>query len=212
MDRRKALRNIGYTAGFMAASPGLLSLLQSCTSDAASWVPETFSVDQGEVLKAIVDVILPKSDTPSASEVNVPEFIDKFVGSAMTVDEQKILFFTFDGLVANLKDSYGKISRITPEEYEEYLTRHLRNATKTEDAVTSMVNTYYEALKQGEEIVGDPEAISFSALSRIRSLAVFAYKNSEMVGEQVLPYLPVPGGYTGCGSLEELTGGKAWSL
>lgn len=212
MDRRKALKNIGFSAGFMAASPGLISLLQSCTSDIESWIPETLSVEQGQVLRGVIDVILPKSDTPGALEVNVPEFIDKYVGSAMTVDEQKIFIFTLDGLVANLKESYGKLSGISTEQYEAYLTEHLKEASANEATFNSMVNTYNEALKQGEDVVGDAKAISFSALNRIRSMAVSAYKNSEIVGEQVLPYLPVPGGYTGCGSLEELTGGKAWSL
>ena len=212
MDRRKALRNIGLSAGFMAASPGLLSILQSCTTDQNTWVPQTLTPQQGAVLRGVVDVILPKSDTPSASEVNVPEFIDKFVGSAMTIDEQKLFIFSLDGLVGNLKSEYGNVEKISTEEYEAYLTKHLREAAKNEETHNEAITSYSEAIKNGEPVVGDPAALSYSSLAKIREMAVFAYKNSEMVGEQVLPYLPVPGGYTGCGSLEELTGGKAWSL
>ncbi|MEJ2163444.1 MAG: gluconate 2-dehydrogenase subunit 3 family protein, partial [Robiginitalea sp.] len=39
-----------------------------------------------------------------------------------------------------------------------------------------------------------------------------AYKTTEYIGEEILAYLPVPGEYIGCGDLDELTGGKAWSL
>src|SRR5699024_7110857 len=71
MDRRRALRNIGLTTGVVAASPALLSLLQSCTAEKASWIPEFFTPEEGIVLTNIVDIIIPKTDTPSASEVNV---------------------------------------------------------------------------------------------------------------------------------------------
>jgi glucoside 3-dehydrogenase (cytochrome c) hitch-hiker subunit len=212
MDRRKALRNIGLSAGFMAASPGLLSLLQSCTTDQASWVPVNLSVEQGAALRALVDVILPKSDTPSATEVNVPEFIDKFIGSGVSEEEQKFFQWTLDGMITNLKGAYGDLSDITPENYEAFLTTHLKEASKNGDALTATANSYAEAVNKGEQIGGEAEAINYHALNQLRRIAVFAYTNSEMIGEQVLAYDPVPGGFTGCGSLQELTGGKAWSL
>lgn len=212
MDRRKALRNIGLSAGFMAASPGLLSLLQSCTTDQAAWKPVNLKKDHGPVLRSIVDVILPKSDTPSATEVNVPEFIDKYIGSAMSEDDQKVLLWKLDNLVANLKEEFGSVSDITAENYEAFLNTHLREAYKKGGDLTAKANSYSEAVVKGEEISGEAEAINYDTLRIIREMAVFAYKNSEMVGEQVLIYDPVPGGYTGCGSLQELTGGKAYSL
>jgi hypothetical protein len=43
-------------------------------------------------------------------------------------------------------------------------------------------------------------------------MAVWGFKTSEEIGKKVMAYDPIPGGYVGCESLEELTGGKAWSL
>ena len=212
MNRRKALRNIGLSAGFMAASPGILSLLQSCTSEQASWVPQYLSVEHGAVLRALVDVILPKSDTPSATEVNVPEFIDKYIESAVEEPQQKFFQWTMDGLVANLKEAYGDLSGITAENYEEFLNTNLREASKDDSALAEKVSGYTAAVASGEQVTGDAKAVNYEALKKIRQLAVFAYTRSEMIGEQVLVYDPVPGGYTGCGSLQELTGGKSWSL
>ena len=42
-------------------------------------------------------------------------------------------------------------------------------------------------------------------------MSINAYKISETVGETVLAYEPVPGSYF-CGDLNELTGGRSWSL
>ena len=46
----------------------------------------------------------------------------------------------------------------------------------------------------------------------LRNSSVWAYKTSELIGETVLAYAPIPGKQQGCISLDEATGGKAWSL
>ena len=43
-------------------------------------------------------------------------------------------------------------------------------------------------------------------------MTIWGYKTSAYVGEKVLSYLPLPGEYIGCGDVETLSGGKAWSL
>ena len=65
--------------GFFVATPSIISLLQSCTAEANTWTPEFLSVEQGVVLTNLVDIILPKTDIPSATEVNVPQFRNNFV-------------------------------------------------------------------------------------------------------------------------------------
>lgn len=212
MDRRKALRSIGLSAGFMAVTPGMMSLLQSCKTDAATWVPVHLTPDQGALVRAITDVILPASDTPSATAVNVPEFIDKYIGSGISESDQQFFQWTLDELHKNLLESYGDISDIRHEEYVAFLSTHLRDAHKNAADLTARARSYAKAMEQGEKVDVDAGAINYAALSRLRDLAVFAYTNSEMVGKEVLAYDPIPGGYTGCGSLEELSGGKAWSL
>ena len=48
-------------------------------------------------------------------------------------------------------------------------------------------------------------------LNQIKGQSIWAYRNSELVGETILPYDPIPG-QAYCGDLQELTGGKSWSL
>ena len=79
MKRREALKNLGLATGFVVASPSIISLLQSCTAEAKTWTPVFLSVEEGVVLANLVDIILPKTDIPSATEVNVPQFIDKYI-------------------------------------------------------------------------------------------------------------------------------------
>ena len=61
MDRRQALKNIGMGAGFLVATPTIMSLLQSCENE-----PEFNTVfiakNEGHALRHIVDLIIPSDD------------------------------------------------------------------------------------------------------------------------------------------------------
>ena len=59
--------------------------------------------------------------------------------------------------------------------------------------------------------VSDDVAI-FAVLTNLHSLMIRAYRGSELVGEQILAYDPVPGQQIGCIDLDTATGGRIWSL
>lgn len=194
MKRREALKHIGLTAGFVIATPSLISLLQSCTSNSETWVPQFFSEEQGIVIKNIVDVILPKTDTPSATEVNVPEFIDKYVNEVMDLEEQTVIKNAFDALITQIKSDYNQeLVKVTEDNYKNLLDLYMK-------------------LPSEETPSKDPTKMTTSQLlNKIKGLSIYAYKTTEIVGETILAYDPVPGSYF-CGDLNELTDGKAWSL
>lgn len=192
MKRREALKHIGLTAGFVIATPSLISLLQSCTSNSETWVPQFFSEEQGIIIKNIVDVILPKTDTPSATEVNVPEFMDTYINEIMDIKDQDRIKVAFDGLITLIKTDYNdNLSKVTEDNYKHLLDNYMLldqpPTPETEPMTTSVL------------------------LNQFKWMSINAYKISETVGETVLAYDPVPGSYF-CGDLNELTGGRSWSL
>ena len=192
MKRREALKHIGLTAGFVIATPSLISLLQSCTSNSETWVPQFFSEEQGIVIKNIVDVILPKTDTPSATEVNVPEFMDTYINEIMDIKDQDRIKVAFDGLITLIKTDYNdNLSKVTEDNYKHLLDN-------------------YMLLDQPSTPETEPMTTS-GLLNQFKWMSINAYKISETVGETVLAYDPVPGSYF-CGDLNELTGGRSWSL
>lgn len=215
MDRRRALRNIGLTTGFVAASPALLSLLQSCTAEKASWIPEFFTPEEGIALTNIVDVIIPKTDTPSASEVNVPQFIDRYIIEVEFEKDQKRYKRRMAGLVNQLKSKYNEdLSEITAEQYEEIVADNLKvkgDKRKELNERISIEGNEVE-LDNAEKKEEDNEALAFGMINDLRWTTINAWKNSQKIGEEVLAYDPVPGIYNGCVPLEEVTQGRAWSL
>lgn len=187
MDRRKALMQMGMSMGYVIAAPIFMGIVQSCQGNQkVVCAPEFLSPEQGAVLKNLVDAILPKTDTKSASEVNVHVFLDSFAKEVMEKKQQDQLKATLDQLTAKALKASGK--------------------SKASELVTEDLAPVMLAALQGEGKKELPYA------SKIRDLTIWGYKCTEYVGEEVLAYLPVPGEYVSCGDLNKMTGGKAWSL
>ncbi|PIB27647.1 hypothetical protein BFP77_00345 [Maribacter sp. 4U21] len=215
MDRRKALKNLGLAMGYTVATPTLISLMQSCKGEpAVVWTPDFFTIDEGSAVTKLVDIILPKTDTPSASEVNVHLFIDKFANEVMEKEQQDFVRMSMNKFMDKVLADSGKeqIKDITTEDLEPVLAAALK--VSNEDKVTNMkmINTYNKAVAAGEEAQLDDTVSRFAFADNLRGMTIWGYKTSEYVGEEVLAYLPVPGEYIGCADTQELTGGKAWSL
>jgi len=135
---------------------------------------------------------LPKTDIPSATEVNVPQFMDTYINEVMGIKDQDRIKGAFDKLVTLIKDDYNKnLNKITEENYKNLLDNQM----------------FLNQLPTPET---DPMTIS-ELLNNLKWMTINAYKISETVGETILAYDPYPSAYY-CGDLNELTGGKAWSL
>ena len=109
MDRRKALKNMGLAMGYTVATPTMISLLNSCKAEsAASWTPRFFSPGEGKILTHMVDILLPKTDTPSASEVNVHIFIDRYIDEVMPLEQQGFIRMLMGKFAGSVLKTAGK--------------------------------------------------------------------------------------------------------
>lgn len=215
MDRRKALKNMGLAMGYTIATPTLLGLVQSCKSEAIiMWNPEFFSQEQVSVLSKLVDIILPITDTPSATEVQVDVFVDRFAAQVMDKEKQNFLTMSMAKFTDKALADSGKsaIEDLTAEELEPVLAAALKVSKQDKATYMDMINTYNEAVTSGQTGNLEDGVSRFAFADNLRGLTIWGYKTSEYVGEEVLAYLPVPGEYVACGDLNELTGGKDWSL
>ncbi|MFT5257550.1 MAG: hypothetical protein ACI9KF_001181, partial [Arenicella sp.] len=195
MKRRDALKNLGLAAGFAITAPSIFSLLQSCTS-APTWMPTYFTNDEKEVVINLVDIILPKTEgTPSATEVNVPQFIDKYITEVLNLEDQEAIRVSFTDIITTLKITIETdIRDITTAQYTALLDTHL--LVKGEIDEDRLANL--EAVQ--------PTKNEF--LNQLKYLTITAYVTSEEIGENVLMYDPVPTAYY-CGDLQEISGGKS---
>ena len=198
MKRRDALKNLGLAAGFAITAPSIFSLLQSCTS-APTWMPTYFTKDEKEVVVNLVDIILPKTEgTPSATEVNVPQFIDTYITEVLNAEDQEAIRISFTDIIASLKPAAKTdIRDVTTAQYTALLDANL--------------------LVKGDidkDRLASPEALQPTRnefLNHLKYLTITAYITTEEIGENVLMYDPIPSTYY-CGDLQEISGGKSSSL
>lgn len=245
MKRRNALKNIGMALGYSVATPTLLSLVQSCKEEVAvDWQPSFFSPEEGHILKLMVDVFLPKTDTPSASDLNVHVFIDGLADRVMYGEEEFLNLPLNKQNIENIEDRYvdtGYFIRHSRDFFRKtmaaFINRTLNNSAKDEvlditgpdlENTLKSVASIYEAQEETREkilqayVKGlftkqtppplNDDQMTCVFVQSMRDMTIMGYKTTEYVGENMLAYQPIPGEYIPCGDLEELTGGKAYSI
>lgn len=214
MNRRKAIKGLGLSLGAIVATPTVLSLLQSCTTEEV-WMPQFYTEDQGRLVGIIVDIILPKTeDSPSATEVNVPQFIDRYISEVDSPESQermKLLAVSFEKMVL-ASSGASSLKKVKAEDIEPIIAKLLKKTNEEHYKTMGEFGKYAEALAKGENPTANEDVLAYVFLDGIRGGAIWAYKNSEFVGENVLAYAPIPGQQQGCISVADATGGKAWAM
>jgi gluconate 2-dehydrogenase gamma chain len=164
----------------MVVSPDWLALVGRAQTPAAK---SYLTPAQGAITAAVADRILPRTDTPGASDVGVPAFIDRLYGEFMSPAEQKLLVSGLDEIETAAKGAHGaSFPALT---------------TAQQDAVLRSV-----AASQQDRDLG--------SFALIRSATIVGYFTSEQVGRNVLQYDPVPGSYDGCVPIDQV-GRRSWT-
>lgn len=216
MNRRQLLKNLGLGAGILVVGPSTLSLLQSCVNEPKqNFEPVFLSASNAFVLREVLDVIIPKTDTPGASDLNIAEFIDSYMDQVASEDRQKSFKDNADAFEGAFQARFDKAaSKGTKEDFEEIIERYLRaNPSDVEpEEVPQRTTETQDPLDENPEQAMNYDSGALAYLENVRDLGVWAWKNSEEIGENVLWYDPIPGVYIPCGTLDELGNGKAMSL
>lgn len=198
MDRRKALRTIGFGTTAITVTPAVVGMLQSCQTQTESYLPIHFSKDQFSVLSQLMDLIIPKTEIPGAVELKLPEFLDGFINVVFNQKTQQKMTSGLDHFIALVLKDSGKSSaaRLKVADYDTQLAKYLKADQQQQNPA------------QDDEVYQSASAFA----KRLRSMTINAFKTNEYIGENVLAYAPIPGEQKGCVDLMEATGGKAWSL
>lgn len=189
MKRRDVLK---YAASAVMGAPLLSTVLFGSTSIPASilsaYNPIFFSQKQLSLVKAISDTILPKTDSPAASEVGIPEKIDSMIPVIHTKDEQQNFINAFKKLESHIaKEANGEdFSKLSEDDRFKILQ--------------SINNSYSAELEPARWV-----------LWNLKGKTVDYYRKTQTIATEFLNYLPIPGYYDPCISLTEL-GGKAWAI
>lgn len=214
MKRRELLRYTAYFTGAAISAPVATALLSGCKRDEAVaageavYEPAFFNSDEYDFIGKFADAMLPKTDTPGALEVGVPEMIDKMVGEVYS-EENRADFR--EGLAALM----DKMDRDNAEDGLD--STAVAGTFRRLDSDKMLVylqdqDLHYKDPDTDWDTLNEVEASARDVYFDLKSQVVGAWMNSPEVATEVLAYLPVPGEYIPCGDLQELTGGKVWAI
>jgi hypothetical protein len=136
-----------------------------------------------DLVTAIAERILPRTDTPGATDVGVPAFVDLMLGKYSTENERQIFTVGLDQVnAASLAAHARPFVNISAEQQDAILMKIAVASQKKE-------KTFFHQMKE---------------------LTVVGYFTSETVGRTVLHYDPVPGRFQGCVPISEV-GNVLWT-
>lgn len=197
MDRRSALKKTGLLAGATVAMPAMISLLQSCKNEPRlTWKPEFFTKEEAHTIGTLVEMILPRTDTPGALDVKVDVFIDKVISRTYDQKGKQNMRYEITNFDNRCKEKFGtNFVSLDESKRDEVLEAEEKTSGKFNPKIWGTT-------------IGNQEPIGF--YRTMKSMAIWAYFTSEEIGEKVLSYDPIPGKYEACKPLSEV--GNRWSL
>lgn len=197
MNRREALRYTAWITGSAISASLASAILSGCSeqtskqnnsassaSSATAGILHFFTPEQFKLVALLADTILPRTDSPSATDVKVHTTLDSMLGQV------------FDS-------SY----QTTFKTHWLALEKYLGQQNFLQLSPTAQVET----LKSLELNQNDDMKNAKKALVEFKQQVIAYYLTTEEIGEKFLNYLPIPGSYKPCISVSDVNN-KAWAL
>ena len=174
MNRREALKRTAVITGIAISGSTAISLLQSCQGERnLSWKPVFFTKEESVLVSAICNVLIPKTETPGAIELHLPQFLDVMINDCLP-DAEKVFRKPFNEFSESVINEYSKpFYKCTVEEQ-------------------------YKIIQSLEEKSKSDESDKYKFYQIIKGLTEFGYLSSEYVMKNLLDYQPIPVDFKGC--------------
>lgn len=197
INRREALKNTVLFGTASALSTSLFTLIQSCQAEERlSWEPQFLSPEHAQLVSALVDTILPSTDTPGGLDVKVDILIDLIYAKSLDENQQKQIVEAMNQFNDNCRSAYGNnFNKLS-------LANQVAILEAEEAKAPKFVRGVWGYAIEKQEPVGFYRGF--------KSLAIMGFCTSLEIGKHALNYDPIPGPYQGCISFAEV--GKVWSL
>jgi glucoside 3-dehydrogenase (cytochrome c) hitch-hiker subunit len=189
MNRREWLKCFSALAAGAVAAPSLLAIIDAhAAAQAPAASPRFFGQAQSSLVAAVVDIIIPRTDTPGAVDAGVPVFIDQMFKDVYTTAEQK----RYVTALAAFDQAGGKPFLQLDDGQRKALVTRL----------------HAEALAELDETATTPAAFVLMT----KKLSMLGFFMSQPGCTQVLQYIAVPGAYQADVPLSEAGDGRAWAI
>ena len=188
-QRRAVLKRAAWMLGGAVSAPAALAILQGCSAKepvpGAAVQFKFFKGKQADIVTAIADVLIPKTDTSGALDAGVPAFIDSIMADVYPKDAQG----RFSAGINEFDAAAGAGGKA-------FLDQH----------VTQRAATVQKAIDAALE--GEHKEKPFILVAR--ELTLLGFFTSRVGITENMEYVPVPTAYHGCVPLSEMKKHVYW--
>ena len=111
MNRREAIRRVALLMGGAVSAPAILGVLAGCKAEpdtGVAWKPVFLTAAQAAVVAEVAEIMIPRTDTPGATDVGIAPFIDKMMKDTYSKDEQQRFVAGLADFEARAKREHGR--------------------------------------------------------------------------------------------------------
>ncbi|HEY7638246.1 MAG TPA: gluconate 2-dehydrogenase subunit 3 family protein [Steroidobacteraceae bacterium] len=200
MNRRELLQRVAWLMGGAISAPAVLGVLNGCSPkpSGATWTPLFLSKDEGAIVAAVADLILPRTDTPGARDVGVPAFIDVILKDAYPSEDQARFVSGLKDFDSAAQRAHGKPFLELPQAQRLAFLQQVHNAAAAA-----------EKAQAEKDVPAEERARPFVLM--MKELTLLGFFTSQAGATQVLQYVAVPGGYQACIPIAKAGNGKQWA-
>jgi hypothetical protein len=193
MQRREALRILMAGGVLPALSPDVFAFFQEA-HPASSYSLRTLTPHQNDTVVAMIDQILPATDTPGAKAARVNEFIDVILTEWATEDERKNFLSGLADVDKQSNSLFAKDFAAASAEQQLALLRSMDEAASIARSVRKDRPPFWEPEGRDTQLQGD-------FFSVFKNMTVHGYYTSEIGFTQELKLQIIPGAQHGCTQL-----------
>jgi gluconate 2-dehydrogenase gamma chain len=197
LTRREAIKRVAWLMGGTLSAAAILAVEKGYSATTpAGRKPAILTPSQVSTVTAIAEIIIPRTDTPGAVDVGVPEFIDLMLKDVYTQQDR-------DRYLAGLA------------EFDTAAHTELRKEFSALEAThqVALVRRFHDAAVVEEQRLPHPQQqLRRPFILMTKELTLLGFFTSKTGATQVLQYVAIPGSYHGCLPIARAGNGKTWAV
>ena len=189
MNRRDALRMLTAGAVIPALTPELFGFYRQAHPD-ASYSLRTLNPHQNDTVVAMIDQIIPATDTPGAKAARVNEFIDVILTEWATEDERRHFLDGLADVDKQGNELFGKDFAAASSVQQVTLLRSMDDAAAASRS---------ERRRHANNTVPQPDSqLKEDFFTVFKNITLHGYYTSEVAFTKELNLEIIPGAFHGC--------------
>jgi gluconate 2-dehydrogenase gamma chain len=193
MQRREILKILAAGAALPVFTPSVAAFFREAQAQVgAAYKPRTLNPQQNATVVAMVDLIIPATDTPGAKAARVNDFIDVILTEWATDTERQDFLNGLAGVDKQSNDLYGKNFTDASPSQQFALLRSMDDAIMAAHIERHRRHGNTVPEERDKQLRGDSFWYIF------KSITLHGYYTSEIGFSQELNEQIIPGAFHGC--------------